>query len=74
MSSHLDTPITRHAQSPALFSCAVCERDLSPSDLVDLGLRTPDPGETAEEYCDTEVIDLHELRHLHCVARATAPA
>lgn len=73
MSSHLDTGTIQQAQGAALFSCALCERDLSQSDLADLGLRTPDSEESAEEFCDAELIDLNELRHLHCGDRAKAP-
>jgi len=34
-------------------------------DFADLGLRVPEYGETADEYCASELVD--ELAHTSCV-------
>ncbi|MCH7812087.1 MAG: hypothetical protein IH958_05610 [Chloroflexi bacterium] len=55
-----------------LMFCRECGTDLSEADLADLGLRLPEPGEPAEEYCDSVMIDPAELRHLGCLAPDTS--
>ncbi len=52
-----------------LFTCRACRTPLSAVDLADLGLRVPDAGETADEYCHAELLDPRELRHAHCLER-----
>lgn len=54
-----------------LMFCRECGADLAEADLADLGLRLPEPGEPAEEYCDSVMIDPAELRHLGCLAPET---
>lgn len=62
---HVSTLSTsRHRQR--LF-CSGCGSPLSAADLDDFGLRTPEPGESSEDYCDAELLDPLELRHLGCV-------
>jgi hypothetical protein len=53
-----------------VFTCAACEGPLTSPDLGELGLRTPDFGETADQYCDRELLDPRELRHLACLTKA----
>ena len=52
-----------------VFVCAVCKGPLANSDLGKFGLRRPDFGETADEYCDRELLDPRELRHLACLVQ-----
>jgi hypothetical protein len=42
------------------------------SDFFDLGLRTPYPGEGADDYCDAELIDRFE--HGPCAERQRSRA
>jgi hypothetical protein len=53
-----------------MFWCAECGSAMSRSDVLDLGMRLPDYGETAEEYLDAELIDA--FSHPTCVAAARA--
>jgi hypothetical protein len=50
-----------------IFTCAACAGPLTEEDLGDLGLRRPDCGETVDDYCDRELLDPRELRHLACL-------
>jgi hypothetical protein len=50
----------------AMFQCSRCRRPLSGDDLIEQGLRLPDPGESREDYLEAELIDV--LDHPHCVA------
>ncbi len=47
-----------------MFICPRCGGELSGADVVDLGLRLPDYGESASEYCDAELVD--NLIHMEC--------
>jgi hypothetical protein len=49
--------------------CSTCRSSLSAADLDDFGLRTPEPGESSADYCDAELLDPLELRHLGCMER-----
>lgn len=51
----------------AIFHCNACAGPLTSDDLGDFGLRPPRPGETGDDYCDEELIDPRELRHLRCL-------
>ena len=55
-----------------LFRCAVCGEPMTRSDFFDLGLRVPDRGEDASDYCDAELIDRFE--HGACTERARSRA
>jgi hypothetical protein len=50
-----------------MFHCSVCGEAMTRSDFYDAELRLPDRGESAEEYCDAELID--QLEHATCVKR-----
>ncbi|MEX1254464.1 MAG: hypothetical protein WEE64_08990 [Dehalococcoidia bacterium] len=70
-------PNTFPTQTPnqeVAFVCAVCKGALAGSDLGEFGLRTPDFGETADQYCDRELLDPRELRHLACLMRESQRA
>ena len=47
--------------------CSGCGSPLSEADLDDFGLRALDRGESAQDYCDAELLDPLGLRHLGCV-------
>ncbi len=64
------SPVLLDTKGHPLFTCCACQTPLSASDLIDLGLRAPDRGETAEEYCDSELLNPAELRHTGCLERA----
>jgi hypothetical protein len=55
-----------------MFRCALCGEPMTRSDFFDLGLRTPYPGEGADDYCDAELIDSFE--HGPCAERRRARA
>jgi hypothetical protein len=48
-----------------MFWCDDCRAPITRGDILDLGLRLPDFGETADEYLDTELIDA--FRHPRCI-------
>jgi hypothetical protein len=47
-----------------LFRCSMCGAPMRERDFAELGLRVPEYGETAEEYCSAELVD--ELEHRRC--------
>ncbi len=47
------------------MTCARCREPLRKADFWDTGLRLPEYGESAEAYCDAELLD--ELIHPACV-------
>jgi hypothetical protein len=49
-----------------LFRCSICGDAIHAEDFYDQGLRLPDVYETAEEYCEAELID--SFKHLACAA------
>jgi len=52
-----------------LFRCSMCGAAMRERDFADLGLRVPEYGETADDYCTAELVD--DLAHRGCVqARA----
>ena len=72
MTHHHDSPALKKSDDTTTFACPGCQRALKPSDLIELGLRAPAPGETETEYCDSELIDPRELYHLSCLERTVA--
>ena len=54
------------ARGLPLFYCRACQRPITRRDFYELGLRFPDPDETAADYCDEELID--DLAHFDCPA------
>ncbi len=50
------------------FVCPACNVPLTADDFAAIGLRAPDIGESADEYCDEELLDPLELRHLACLS------
>ena len=60
--------VDRHGN--VMFWCDRCRMPISRSDILDLGMRLPDYGETAEDYRDAELIDA--FRHSSCAAAAKA--
>lgn len=53
-----------------MFWCDHCRTPISRSDILDLGMRLPDYGESADEYLDAELID--SFRHPACLGAAKA--
>lgn len=53
-----------------LLLCSRCGAGLAEEDLYAEGLRLPDPGETADDYLETELID--SLHHIDCLAARRA--
>jgi hypothetical protein len=50
-----------------VFTCVVCRGPLTGWDMGECGLRPPDFGETVDEYCDRELLNPRDLRHLACL-------
>jgi hypothetical protein len=50
-----------------MFRCGGCGAPISGVDILQLGMRLPDPGEGSDEYLDAELIDT--FRHERCVGR-----
>jgi len=57
-------------QGRIMFLCAACGLPITKSDLFELGLRLPDPGESKDDYCASELID--SLTHGDCPTSARA--
>lgn len=53
-----------------MFQCRSCGGAVSTDDLFEIGLRLPEPGESADEYCDAELID--GVDHIDCRLAARA--
>ena len=53
-----------------MFRCDTCSEPISRTDILELGLRLPEAGESAGDYLDAELID--SFRHPGCVAAAKA--
>jgi hypothetical protein len=47
-----------------LFRCSMCGAPMRERDFAELGLRIPEYGETADDYCTAELID--GLEHRSC--------
>jgi hypothetical protein len=69
--NHTDTPVLDHG-GHVMFRCGGCAGPMSQADILDLGLRLPEPGETANDYLDAELIDA--LRHERCADGAPRAA
>ena len=63
--------IPRDSRGNPAFLCVDCGRPLAVADFHSMGLREPEPGETAAEYTAEEVVD--DLAHGECLA-ARRPA
>ena len=57
--------IVLDTRGQVLFRCGMCGAPMRERDFADLGLRVPEYGETADEYCASELVD--ELAHTSCV-------
>ena len=58
-------------QGRIMFRCGVCQEPLTPDDMIALGMRLPDRGESAADYCDAELIDsIEHERCTHATRRA----
>jgi uncharacterized C2H2 Zn-finger protein len=53
-----------------MFWCDHCGAPISRADILNLGLRLPESGETVEDYRDAELID--SFRHPRCVGAMRA--
>ncbi len=73
MNQHRSAALLDHEGHP-LLDCADCGSPLSASDLGDVGLPLPNPADSAEDYCDAQLLDPRELRHLHCLEAELADA
>ena len=69
MDAALSEPIVDE-HGNVMFWCHQCHSPISRSDILDLGMRLPDYGESAEEYLDAELID--SFQHPVCGAAAKA--
>lgn len=56
-------PVTDYA-GRIMFRCAVCGTPITHGDLFELGMRTPDHGESAGDYQEAELID--SIEHPAC--------
>lgn len=53
-----------------MFYCGYCGTPIGRADILDLGMRLPDVGETAQDYLDAELVDA--FLHPGCLATAKA--
>jgi hypothetical protein len=60
--------IVRDQRGAPLFRCSFCGAPLTVVDFGRQALRSPESGETAQDYLDAEVID--ELSHYDCISAA----
>jgi len=68
MTTTHDALLDEHGR--VLFRCHVCGEPMTRSDFFDQGLRMPDRGEGAADYCDAELIDRFD--HAVCSVRSRA--
>ena len=57
-------------QGRVMFRCRSCGGPVSTDDFFEIGLRLPEPGESADEYCDAELLD--GVDHVDCQRAARA--
>lgn len=57
-------------QGRIMFYCAACGSPITKSDIFELGLRLPEPGESKDDYCEAELIDA--ITHVDCLKAARA--
>lgn len=50
-----------------MFRCGACGEPMARTDFFDQGMRLPERGESASDYCDAELIDRFE--HTACSNR-----
>ncbi len=60
--------VDRHGN--VMFYCGYCGTPIGRDDIVDLGLRLPEFGESAQDYLDSELVDA--FLHKACVAATKA--
>ena len=48
-----------------MFSCESCGKALNGDDFFALGMRVPDPGESRDDYCEAELLDV--VKHVDCM-------
>lgn len=60
--------VDRHGS--IMFYCSFCGTPIGRDDIIELGMRLPDFGETAEEYRDAELVDA--FQHRQCLGAARA--
>ena len=60
--------VDRHGN--VMFYCGYCGSPIGRDDILDLGMRLPDFGETAQDYQDSELVD--SFRHKACVSATRA--
>lgn len=53
-----------------MFLCGACGAPITKDDFFELGLRLPDNGESTDDYCEAELIDV--ITHLDCLKAARA--
>lgn len=64
--------IVRDPLGQVFMACAVCGGPLRKEDFWEAGLRLPENGEPAAEYCDAELVDA--LSHAACAASTARAA
>jgi hypothetical protein len=67
--SHIASPILDRQGRP-LLACSRCKGPISEEDVFAQGLRLPDPGESADDYFEAELLD--ELHHVNCTVAQQA--
>ena len=60
------------AAGRVMFRCSHCGEPMRSDDFFEQGLRMPERGELAGDYCDEELID--QFEHLPCLRAAARTA
>jgi hypothetical protein len=68
MDPYSEPIVDRHGN--VMFYCDYCGTPICRDDVLELGFRLPEFGESADDYRDAELID--SLRHERCLAAARA--
>jgi hypothetical protein len=68
METYSEPVVDEHGN--VMFWCNQCRAPMTRSDILNLGMRLPDYGESAEDYLDAELID--SFRHPTCAGAAKA--
>lgn len=57
-------------QGRTMFFCSACAAPITYDDFFDMGLRLPDPRESKDDYCESQLIDT--IEHVDCLRAARA--
>ncbi len=64
------SPVVTDYRGRPVLTCSRCGQPLTSDDFFELGLRTPDHGESRDDYHEAELVDT--VQHLDCASLQVA--